>query len=75
MIFLINSLFKNPLIVLIPDLFAMSAKFFAGSMPNIFKKPKSLNGLRAIPSLLPISIICEDLFKFNSFIYNFSASR
>jgi len=42
---------------LILFLFASFAKFLAGSIPNIFLNPKSLNGFSATPSLLPISII------------------
>ena len=48
---------KKPLKVFILFLFASFAKFFAGSIPKIFLNPKSLNGLRPTPSLLPISII------------------
>ena len=48
---------KKPLKVLILFLFANLAKFFAGSIPKIFLKPKLWNGFNAIPSLLPTSII------------------
>ena len=48
---------KKPLKVLILFLFASFARFFAGSTPNILLKPKSLKGLSATPSLLPMSII------------------
>ena len=48
---------KKQLIVLILFLFANFAKFFAGSTPNNFLKPIFLNGFKATPSLLPISII------------------
>ena len=49
-------IFKNPLYVLIFALLANLARFFAGSIPKIFLKFKSLNGFKATPSLLPISI-------------------
>ena len=48
---------KKPLNVLILFLLAIFAKFFAGSIPKIFLNFKSLKGLSATPSLLPISII------------------
>ena len=56
-IFLIFFFSKNPLKVLILFLFAILARFFAGSMPRTFLNPSSKNGLKATPSLLPISII------------------
>ena len=66
---------KKQLIVLILFLLANFAKFFAGSTPKIFLKPKFLNGLRATPSLLPISMIYDFLGdNFNSFIYLVAAS-
>ena len=57
LIFLEFFLFKNPLKVLIFDLLEAKARFFAGSIPNIFLKFKFLKGLSATPSLLPISRI------------------
>ena len=74
-IFFKFALFKKPLKVLILFLFANLAKFFAGSTPRTFLNPISTKGLKATPSLLPISIINDFfLFSFNSLIYFFAAS-
>jgi len=48
---------RKPLNVFILFLFARFARFLAGSMPRTFLNPKSKNGLKATPSLLPISMI------------------
>ena len=56
-IFLVTFFSKNPLKVLILFLFAILAKFLAGSIPRTFLNPRSKNGFNATPSLLPISII------------------
>ena len=48
---------KKPLNVFILFLLASFARFFAGSIPKTFLNPKSKNGFKATPSLLPISII------------------
>ena len=53
---------------------ASFAKFFAGSIPRTFLKPKSKNGLSATPSLLPISMMYDFfLFNFKSLKYLFAA--
>ena len=52
---------KNPLKVLILFLLANFAKFLAGSTPRRFLNFISLNGLRATPSLLPMSIMYDFL--------------
>ena len=61
LIFFSIFLFKKPLKVLILFLFALFAKFFAGSIPKIFLKFRSLKGFSATPSLLPTSIIYDFL--------------
>ena len=66
---------KKPLKVFILFLFASFAKFFAGSIPSTFLKPKAKKGFNATPSLLPISIIYDFLAdNLNSFTYFLPAS-
>ena len=65
---------KKPLQVFIPFLFANLAKFFAGSMPSKCVNFLSLKGFKAIPSLLPTSIIKALLgLSLNNLIYLFAA--
>jgi hypothetical protein len=56
-----------------PFLLDNFAKFFAGSTPIIFLKPRFLKGSNPTPSLLPISIIKEFFFSFRNLIYFFEA--
>ncbi len=60
---------KNPLKVFILFLLANFAKFLAGSTPNTFLKPNSKNAFKAIPSLLPTSII-YDFFYLSLIVWN-----
>ena len=73
-IFLSSFFSRKQLIVLILFLLASLAKFLAGSIPSIFLNFKSLNGFKATPSLLPISII-YDFFglSLKSFMYFLAA--
>ena len=65
---------KKPLKVFILFLFASLARFLAGSIPRTFLNPRSMKGLRAIPSLLPMSMIYEFfLFNLSSLEYFFAA--